>query len=57
MLWSEPKAGRGVVWDIAGFGSDGVEGALFGITFEGFAEDDTLLVFRDATNAYLTVIH
>lgn len=27
------------------------------ITFEGFAEDDTLLVFKDATNAYLTVIH
>ncbi|MBT5902479.1 MAG: hypothetical protein HOH58_10265 [Opitutaceae bacterium] len=27
------------------------------ITFEGFAKDDTLLVFRDANNAYLTVIH
>ncbi len=27
------------------------------ITFEGFAEDDTLLVFRDANNAFLTVIH
>ena len=39
MLWSEPKAGCGVVRDIARLGGDGVEGALFGITFEGFAHD------------------
>ncbi len=26
------------------------------ITFEGFAEKDTLLVFRDATNAFMTVV-
>lgn len=26
------------------------------ITFEGLAKNDTLLVFRDATNAYLTVV-
>lgn len=27
------------------------------VTFEGLAEDDTLMVFKDATNAYLTIVH